>query len=283
MNKQSVSASGAIVFWNCGPSSRELIAALYERLGLEKHTPNVRTNEAALQTALLERYAGPTVEIQKHDKARDNGFEVVDVDRGTDQNEYHTRFCVKVGLNEQVETWRGGYGEGHEIQSEFDKQKRMLTAQAVGKSLVDVLGTLAAVSLRQSGGMYWIPEEAIDRWIELGAGIEAAADEPDANKIYWVRTIMDETGIRAVKDAITSEVTSAATELTREIVEGNLGEVALETRKTRAIFLRERVTTYSQILGDALQTLKDVVSVAEQAAASALAVQQSGDVFEGIM
>ena len=85
---------------------------------------------------------------------------------------------------------------------------------------------------------------------------------------------MDEGTIRAVKDAIVSEVTQAAAAICEEIAGGRLGPDALENRKDAALHLHERVSIYEGVLGEALAELHVVVRSVEQTAAAAMAVQE---------
>ena len=49
-----------------------------------------------------------------------------------------------------------------------------------------------------------------------------------------------------------------------------------------AAALHARVTQYEAILGEALDTLHQVIRLAEEAAASAIAVKESDEVYAGV-
>jgi hypothetical protein len=112
--------------------------------------------------------------------------------------------------------------------------------------------------------------------------VEGSAVEQKGSEVYYVKTVLDEAGCRAVRDAIIREITQEAATLGTEIAGGNLGDEALARRKSLAGSLHDRVRRYEGILGEALTVLHDIVTVAEQAAASAVAVQESETAFAGV-
>jgi hypothetical protein len=138
---------------------------------------------------------------------------------------------------------------------------------------------LGGTTLREVGGVYWLPESGLETWSKVINAFQMAGPK---TKVYCMQTVMDAETIRAVKDAIVSEVSASAGGLVEEIRSGSLGTVALETRKSRATQLHQRVKQYEEVLQDTLEHLHQVIAVAETAAASALAVQEDSAVFDQI-
>jgi hypothetical protein len=94
-------------------------------------------------------------------------------------------------------------------------------------------------------------------------------------------TVMTPETVAAIKEQLTAEVIKEAAKITEDVAKGTLSDESLAVRHQAAMNLRSRVEYYSGILGDALDTLKTVLTVAEQAAAGTQAVIQS-DAFAGV-
>ena len=263
MNEQSISAAGAVVYWSAGPTSRELLSRSLSLLGQDAHLPAERTDASALKNA-MEAYSGKSdVLVESHKRQSRNGFEVVEVERSEDRNYYTHSFSAKVESG-RVVVWNG-WADRSRLQELFDGFKGELTGAAVGKCLVDVLAGLGGTALRPSGGVYWIPETAVAMWQEVAGAVEAAAVKETGNSVYLLRTVMDEQAVRAVRDAIVHEVTTAAAGIAEEVASGDLGEQAIENRQARLKVLHRRVGQYEEFLGEALDTLHQIVEQVEQA------------------
>jgi hypothetical protein len=287
MNVRTISHDGAVVFWSAGPTSRDLLNARLQNLGLEKFTPNPTTDESALKAALKD-YAqskSPTLKphgrdkiVEKH-RRRADGFDVVDVERkGKDEsNDYVVDFAARVEQGQVVVS--KGYANVYELQERFHAHKEALTGAQASGAMVKLMAHLGGTCLKDEGGVYWLPGKAIEAWDQVIAAFEETGA---TTKVYRMVVAMDMQTIRAVRDAITKEVSTAAGTLIEEIKANDFRDSALERRRQTALALRERVREYEAILGEALSHLHVVLDVAEQAAAGARAVQEDDAVFAGV-
>lgn len=284
MQQREIQISGAVVYWSAGPTRRETLRSYLEQVSMEELTPNVRTDAAALKSALLEYCANEKTRkfdlgVEPRQNQARNGFEVMRKKRGAERNEYEVAFAAR------IESWGGLIVEGdanrEAIQAAFDRHKAQLTGAAIGKLLVDVLARLGGTTLRESGGVYWLPEEALPAFERVAAFVEECGEE-QGNKVYLLRTAMDEATVRAVRDAITTEVTKESEAIVQEVMENDFGDEALARRQLLAAALHARVSQYERILGEAMSTLHEVVRVAEQAAAAAESVRESNEVFDNL-
>jgi hypothetical protein len=80
---------------------------------------------------------------------------------------------------------------------------------------------------------------------------------------------MDADAVRAVTDAIVSEINVEAGHIHDEVMAGELGERALEHRREQAACLRQKVVLYEELLDVGLSGLHQAVDRADQAAAAA--------------
>ena len=288
---------GAIVYWNCRPTPRQALMNELILIGMEDFTPCQRTPAAALKMA-LEEYCGEEADNRARKEGdeevkRDmivqsllsqnvDGFEVIDVTRRSGSNNYICDFRAKVVVNEQDNTetleFSGGYVSG-EIQRHvsewYEGFRSMLSGAALGGSLVDIVAKLGGVTLKDSGGIYWLPTEKLEIWQKVIYAFESCG----SSQIYMMRTIMDDKTVRAVSDAIVDEVTKAAAEIANELRDNELGEKGVANRLERAKSLHDRVKLYEGIMDNTMKHLHDVITIAEMSAAGATAVQQDSDVF----
>jgi len=283
MNEQQISAMGATVYWSAGPTDRELLIERLESIDMQRFTPKERTEFSCLENAVKEycarldshrRRNDPRDRIvQKHENPKENGVEVVEVDRGESQNYYTQDFSVRVQNGRIVST--GGYADDYELQQLYDRFRSEITGVSVGQTLVAILAELGGTALRPSGGVYWIPEGAVETWREVVQAVEGSSPA-GKNSIYMLRTIMDESAIKAVRDAIVHEITSAAALISEEIYSGELGEEALKNRQNRALKLRQRIGQFEGFLGETLETLKGIVQSMENTAATVMMQRLTG-------
>jgi hypothetical protein len=139
-----------------------------------------------------------------------------------------------VAFSARIESWGGliveGEGNQTAIQAAFDRHKSQLTGAAIGKLLVDVLARAGGTTLRESGGVYWVAEESVQAVERVAAFVEECGED-GGNRVYLLRTAMDESTVRAVRDAITAEVTKEANAIVNELKENDFGDEALTRRR----------------------------------------------------
>lgn len=283
---------GAMTLWKCGVSDREKLYAALKGLGLqENYMPAVRGDADCLKAAMKDycgamavaagdtSVKGPDKLVQSLRKPKKNGFQVLDVERREDDNDYLKSFGCKVDEYGTITITRG-YANEYTLQRSYQEHKKVVTGSAVRTALAGIAQEhLGGVMI--DSGIFWIPEDQKAKWIEISKAIEATAIENDT-KVRVLSYVMDDEGIDAVKDAIISEVFDAAEKLKQEIADGSMGKSALTTRQFIAASLHARVSKYEVILGEALTALHETVRVAEEAAASAIAMKEADEVYAGV-
>lgn len=280
MNDIKVSASGTIAFWSCsGDTDFNSLLAKLQAAGLGPMAPKRRSQFSALSAAAHDyadwleatgRSVSDTeIKIVNLKQPHKNGLELRRVEKGNTKNEYEHVCSLNVvgGVVAVTE----GTAYLNEVQMMFDKRNNSVTSEAVGASLRAIVSHLNGISLRDTGGVYWIPEDAMATW-ESVCGIY----EEYGHRIYGVGTLMDDGTMRVVRDFIVKEITTAASQLITEANSGELREEALENRKREAMAMRDKVLRYEGYLGEALDGLKAVTQTAETAVVTAAMMQMPG-------
>jgi hypothetical protein len=268
MVESHLDVGGAIVFWNLAEwTHRGQLTAHFSALGLEALVPDPRPAPAALRSALEDVFAGPRVLIRP--LASRDGFVVVKEDRGLAANRYQTELTARVVAGDPPTlTFDPWDNRVISVQTAYQAQLGRVSASQVSAALVRIIESLGGTRLRPSGAVYWLPGNRVDEWCRVGRSVEIAADGA-LSALYVLRHRLDQDAVRAVRDAVIAEVQAEANRIKDDVLTGDLGSRALETRKTQATDLRQKVLLYEDLLAVGLKGLHRAIDEADQAAATA--------------
>ncbi len=270
--------TGLVVFWTLSEfTDRRRLMAAWSQAGFNKFVPEARANVAVLRDALNEVFAGSRFLVRPLSSR--TGFAVVREDRGQDENSYAPVLSAKV-FGDQTPIYSGDVGKADEVNAAYHRHLGRVTSQQLSASLVKVLYDLGGTRLRPSGSVYWLVSDRGDAWDRVVSGFEQAADG-GRSVGYMLRHDMDADAVVAVRDAIVHEVTTEAARLSQDILSGELGDKAVESRKREALLLKRKVSEYEAILGVGLDHLKRTLDRVDQADATA-ALLLAADPFEPI-
>jgi hypothetical protein len=266
MVESHLAVGGAVTFWSLADwSDRPRLRDEFRDLGLGAFVPDPRPASACLRDALEEVLGGPRVLVRPL-AARD-GFAVVREDRGVAANAYETVLTAAV-RDGRGPTFEPPSADASRVEGAYDRQLGRVPAAQLSAALVKVVESLGGTRLRPGGAVYWVPAGRLDAWAAAGRAAERAADgRPSA--VYVLRHRLDADAVRAVRDAVVTEVETEAERICHEVAAGDLGGRALETRKRQAADLREKVLLYEDVLSMGLAGLHRAVDRADQAAATA--------------
>jgi hypothetical protein len=266
MVESRLDVGGAVTFWALAEwSDRHRLESAFASIGLSAFVPEPRPAPACLKDALEDVLGGPRVLVRP--LANRDGFAVVREDRGIDANQYLTLFtaAVRDGRDPVFDPWTA---DADRVADAYRRQLGRVPAGQLSAALVKVVESLGGTRLRPAGAIYWVPGPRIGAWAEAGRAAEDAA-ETRPSAVYVLRHRLDADAVRAVKDAVVGEVESEAQRICEEVVAGDLGGRALETRKRQAAALRDKVVLYEDVLNLGLAGLHRAVDRADQAAATA--------------
>jgi hypothetical protein len=267
MMQNGLKIGGAIVFWSLGEYFyRSLLLERWTATGFERFVPAPRPHTAALRDALQQVVGGPRRLIRPL-KKRD-GFTVKDEVLGEDDNDYTHYLVAKVASRPEDEKVRIALDplraeEANRIVEQFNRYSGYLTRDQVASGLVALMLSLSATTLRPSGGLYWVPDFAVPHAAAAGAVVEECGAS-GRSALYVMRNVMDADACRAVRDAISAEVTAEIERLDGEVLGGALGERALQSRKDQVAELRLKVKEYEAILGEGLGALVQATQQTEE-------------------
>jgi hypothetical protein len=268
MIESTLEVGGAVVFWAASEfTDRGKLTAGLAPLALDRFVPDPRPPAGVLRDALEEALGGPRVLVRP--LADRDGFTVVHEERGRTANGYTATLTARVTDNDPPSVAYDPLdNRASLVNTAFRKHQGRIPAAQLSACLVKVVESLGGTRLRPTGAVYWVPGPKLDEWARVARAVEAAADgRPSA--VYLLRHRLDADAVRAVRDAVVAEVSGEASRIRDEVVAGDLGGRALETRKAQAAELRDKVLLYEDLLSVGLAELHRAVDAADQAAATA--------------
>lgn len=260
---------GAVVYFSIAEDNDHgKLAAAFSKVGFLDALPTGRTPYAAMKTTLEALFADNSYRRkQRYDVQRvpgeNDALAVVELpNEGADVGSKWGEVVVLASYD-QKDGWTIAVNVGlpHDetvIRDRYQREVNRLPGQSVGNAIVKVLHRLRAVTLRDSGGIYWLPASKLETISELAEGIkDAALTEGAVNSIYALHTQLDEHSAGAVIAALQAEVKAQCDRIEAEIAAGDLGKRALETRQQDLFSIRAKVVEYEEILGVTLETMKE--------------------------
>jgi hypothetical protein len=267
MVESHIDVGGAVVFWSLSEwTDRERLKEGFGAAGLAAFVPEPRQPAAALRDALEEVLGGPRLLVRPL-RSRD-GFAVIEEERGEHGNQYSQRLSARVGEDGSL-FFMPDDERAVAVRAAYAPLRGLLRAARVSGALVGILEALGGTRLRPGGSVYWLPPHRLDDWQQAARAVEAAGVGRQ-NAVYLLRHRLDADAVRAVRDAVVAEVQAEATLLHDEVMTGELGDRALQTRRARAGELREKIDLYEHLLDVGREGLRTAVDRADQAAAAAV-------------
>ena len=150
------------------------------------------------------------------------------------------------------------------VMANYSAQQGIFAPEDVTGWLVKLAYAQGAVTLRDSGGVYFIPRPAMEFWNKAADAIQSASD----HKVFRIPAMRNSEAVEAIIDAVTQEAEQEAQKINDEIMAG-LGDRALETRKGRIADLLAKVSSYEELVGremkirERLETLQASVATAK--------------------
>lgn len=286
MNK--VRVDGRITFWRLPQHfNRDVLLEGLAKLGWKRHCPRERSNNSALKEALVyivRSWKQDDVLVRELESVGEDGFVVVRETKGAQENQYETWFRTKWEqpvdtVEPYTVTYDGEFSaDNSSIDVWFKHFRSRLTNHAVAKMLsVLIQDHLQGVSLKPSGGFYWIPPESVATYQELIKVVVAAADG-DCTIYQPEFSLADESAVQAVRDAIVDDINHRAAVIESQASKEGVKETALKNRQRDAQLLHDRVKQYEGFLGETLDKCREVAGRCQKAVVDS-ALQQFPDFF----
>jgi hypothetical protein len=282
---EALSTAGAVSYWRAGGTvSIAALSKAWEAAGLD--TALLRKEpepETALRRAVLDLADRVSIVINSKDAERRtlvrpcqevSTWAIVEeiVEEGAAPT-YTTLAIVSfVNGNPHVEQIGGSNEQTTDIEARvlagFTAHHGLYDPSDITGWLVKLAYKHKAVTLRDSGGVYFIPRASMDFWNKAADALEAASGK--AHKVFRIPAMKNAEAIEAIVDAVTAEAEQVAQQIDDQVNAG-LGARALETRKASVNALLEKIASYEELVGQQLKVRERVESLGAAVAAAALA------------
>jgi hypothetical protein len=177
--------------------------------------------------------------------------------------------CVDATVSEHVVIMNA-------ISTAFHSHCNTLAHHDISSWLLDIAAGLGAVSLRESGGVYFIPRAGVERWNKIAGAVEAGG----AGTVFRIPAMRTAEAVAAITDAITAEAAGLSQAMEDELMatgDDALGKRALNTRAGTAIELLAKLSTYEDLLGRQLDIRNRVEQLSANITAAVITAQMSGE------
>lgn len=256
-----LSTAGAIIWWRLskGLSLANLTQAWIEAgLNPAKLPGNITPNEA-MKRACVDAQSGHAGRLLARPIGRGAGYAMVWEDvvgEAEETLEHHVLGKVKLEHEEdrgEVPVYISEMEHPTEftqlpihISMGFEQHMSQLAPQDIGRWVVDaLLPGVKAISLRDHGGIYFIPNEFIEPWKKAADTIGSVSQ----HKFFFVPAMRSEDAVVAILDAVEREAIAVTMDIETELGENGLGKAALKNRQIKLIAIEEKLSYYEELLG----------------------------------
>lgn len=160
------------------------------------------------------------------------------------------------------------------MNDEYRLQRGVISSQDIGSWLCKKLAALDAVSLRPTGGFYFLPQHQVAKWEKLTRALKKVSK----HSVFGLPAMKSAGAVEAILQAITNDTEAQLQKIDEDIP--TAGKRMLENREKETAALLERATKYESLLGMKLDGLKEVLEKTRQAVATAMLMASSGEESE---
>ena len=244
--------AGAITYWRLagGVNGDRLRTAWLERGLPELLLPTLPSPETALTRAVKKqegRRNGATILARQLPEAR--GWVLKHETPNEDKSDltYSTEARVWVDKLGRFQTDQPESTLARAVEVEYPRQLNEVSAADVSSWLVRLAAYVTAVSLRDGGGVYFIPRGTLPVWRGMVHAIRAAS----SHSVFEIPAMRGEECVAAVLDALNAECDEEVRRMEAEITAspGGLSKRGISTREAQLDRLRAKVEGYCALLG----------------------------------
>lgn len=275
--------AGAIVYWRLsGDVNGDDLNNALKAAGLSDHVLPLPTPRRALRRTMQEAAYGGL--FMRAGREGDGGLYLVKQRNGDDGPEFVVQLEARLSTVGVPSFETRNYEDGNTF-PEADETAREMTnrfwhhvfhvsASDISSWLIKQAAECDALSLRDSGGVYFVPRHSLDAWKQRAEALH----EQTACKVYMIPSLHSDDAVDAVLQSLIDECTSFTKSLQAELEDENneLGQRALEGRADKAKALLDKLGRYEGLLGKSLDGIREQI-VEQQTNAIQAALVAGGD------
>ena len=266
---QAPSSKGNNVFFSTGSKTNaDKLKTGLDALNLGQFAPKKNSKLVALHQA-LKGVCGRKDRLIRPLKG-EPGYAVVREEKGEDGKSLsHTvEFDALMPTDSHCPVFRDPDGEyfspfeDNAITQRFQIECERVQASAISKSLVQIIDYMHGISLRPRGGVYWVPQGAVDRFENVAQCFHESC-EGKLNKVYFQTTVHDDKLRDSVIMGLTDSIETETRQMLEVLSQPDVGKRAKKTKMDRCGKLLKRISGYEKMFQVSLQELQKHVSHVE--------------------
>ncbi len=263
-------AAGATVWWRLqGEVAHSHLVGALRAAGVTGRDPAPCAPDTALRRA-IGHLSGKRRLVRP---LRRGSWAIVTERENRDELDHNTDYTVRLNQIGRISiTGAASNDEIDVITGHFNHYMDTLITNDVSAWLIEQAEAVNAVALRENGGIYFVPSgSSLRRWTQ----VTEALTQFSCHLVYRLPTLKTKDAVRAVVDSLTTEVDAQVSKATGEVISGDLGIRALNTKASFARTLGSKIKQYEDMLGIELGKLAASVDrLDQQIVAATLAAEQ---------
>lgn len=209
--------------------------------------------------------------------APDNGFIIVQEQIGKHAFDWNGKPECHVFLDKagRVCCEPSEHPIGDAVRVDYDYFLDNLVAQDVSAWFTSLMPRVDALSMRSSGGVYFVPAHQIAVWKRVVAAVRASTD----HTMYEIPAMPSEEAASALFDALAEECNGAAQAIEDECVAADvkLGARALKSRIVVTDQVKSKIERYEKLLGTQMTELRSRIDRLKAGLTRAVLKAEGGD------
>jgi hypothetical protein len=271
---------GRITMWsNNGMVTVEALDKALNDVGLTKATrPDAPSALVCLHRA-VDAVAKVLGKLETHHKGRgewaivSKAVEKVDPATGKKELAYPISCTAKIEIDGENETLTVDGQGADQIREAYAAARGVLAPPDIGNWLCDRVTGLGGVSLRDRGGVYFVPQPVAHVWDKVVRALAACSN----HRVHTIPAMRSADAVQAIIAAVTEDTRAACTKIADEIADPNMGTRALKNREKQTATLLARLDQYEALLGTKLDELRAAIDETRSAVAVAALAASNED------
>ena len=258
-------SAGAITYWRLSSyiDARGIIDGLARR-DIDEHAPSLPSPRTAKRRAMTKFRAGDLFV-----RSGPDGSTLL-VKQDGDEFEVVASATLNAIGQIQVETDNDELRTG--IENAYVETFNSLDARDVSRWLLNETVECDALSLRDTGGVYFIPAHGIERWNQIAEVLR----ENSSCRVHTIPAMRTDDAVASILDALTEECDAFSAAMDEALGDEDLGARAMRTRADKADALLAKLTRYESLLGDRMANIADQIEM-QRANAIMVALTKEGE------
>lgn len=275
--EDGAAVAGRVVYWRLeGTIEHEVLSEAWLEAGLDEDLlPSPPTPERALKRS-LKSWASKRVLVRPLGKDV-RGYALVAETAEGKELSHETELRVVLAHDDDGRPELEVEPLSHELAGDVRRRFLVATMELDSRDsstwLANLIVAVDAVSLRDKGGVYFIPRDRLPLWDRFVEVLGAVSE----HRVFQIPALPTADAVAAVLDAVTTEAADVVGRIENDLADPGLelGKRALRTRVGRLEELLEKVGRYEELLDSKLDDVRDRIGDIRANVATALLLAET--------